>query len=591
MLAVYLIFTLIAATLTAPLATTIIQVAVSFSGETALSDTEIATRIFSPAGALAALLIGALVLTLQLLGYAALLIPARSLLGGGTCDVASVFPRLFPALPCLLRLSLRFLLWLAVASLPFAGLIALIYHFLLGGHDINFYLAEKPPVFLIAVSLAVVVMSFHLLAMARIATGWVHALPLAIFHREKPDAAIRISRETAVGERKIVFYGLVAWGVFTPLASSLLTAPWSSTAMWAAGHLQDRLEWLVAVLGLCFAMAMITGWLVGFMGMSLLALHNMRIYQESGLDHEAASNAQPARHFQLPPSAAIAAGLVVCAGTVFLSHRWLDSLHDEREAVVIAHRGASAIAPENTLAAVRAAIDAGADWVEIDVQESADGTVMVFHDSDFKRMGGPAKGIWQLRDAEIAGIDIGSWKSPVFAAERPPSLAEVLTLCKDRCGVLIELKYYGHQQQLEERVVQLVEAANMQDQVMVMSLSQPGIRKIRELRPQWKVGLLSSVSLGNVTKLKLDFLGLNARNTSRKLVAEAHRRNIDIHVWTVNSPVDMANMLARGVDGLITDDPKLAREVLAERAEATFGEKLLLDLAAVLGKKPPNPLQ
>ena len=157
--------------------------------------------------------------------------------------------------------------------------------------------------------------------------------------------------------------------------------------------------------------------------------------------------------------------------------------------------------------------------------------------------------------------------------------------------MLIELKYYGRQQQLEERVVQLVEAANMQDQVMVMSLSQPGVRKIRQLRPKWKVGLLSSVSLGNVTKLKLDFLGLNARNTSRKLVAEAHRRNIDIHVWTVNSPVDMANMLARGVDGLITDDPKLAREVLAERAEATFGEKLLLDLAAVLGKKPPNPQQ
>jgi glycerophosphoryl diester phosphodiesterase len=270
---------------------------------------------------------------------------------------------------------------------------------------------------------------------------------------------------------------------------------------------------------------------------------------------------------------------------------WIESLHDEHPAVVIAHRGASAVAPENTLAAVREAVEAGADWVEIDVQESADGTVFVFHDSDFKRVGGPARPIWELRDAELAAIDIGSWKSPAFSAERPPLLADVLALCKDRCGVLIELKYYGHSQRLEERVVGLVEAAGMADQVMAMSLSHEGIRKIRELRPEWKVGLLSSVALGNVTKLDLDFLGLNARTTSRKLVRQAHKRGVQVHVWTVNDPVDMSTQLGRGVDGLITDNPALARKVMTERADASFGEKLLIDLAAVLGKKPPTPTQ
>jgi glycerophosphoryl diester phosphodiesterase len=591
LLFVHLAVAMIAGTMVAPLAAGVIQGAVAISGQAALSDTAIAAFVFSPVGAFAALVIGTLVLALELIGYAALLIPARSLLIDGNCHAVSVPPLLVPALPGVLRISLRFLVRLALWSLPFLGGIGAIYWSLLGTHDINFYLAEKPPVFLVAVGLAAVVVVFHLLAVAWLVSGWVHALPLAIFRRESPGIALRLSQENSKGSRRVIFRGLVAWGVLTPLASSLLNAPWSAAALWAARHLQDQLGWLVIVLGICFALSVITGWLVGGAGLSLLALQNMRLYLQSGLDSEPATARPTAAHLPIGLKTAIAGGLAVCAGTVFLSSRWLDRLHDELPAVVIAHRGASMEAPENTLAAVRAALAARADWVEIDVQESADGTVMVFHDSDFKRMGGPAKGLWELRDAELATIDIGSWKSPAFAAERTPRLADVLALCKDRAGVLIELKYYGREQRLEQRVVETVEAAGMADQVMVMSLSHAGVRKLRQLRPQWQVGLLSSVALGNVTKLDLDFLGLNARTTSRKLVREAGRRGLKVHVWTVNDPVDMATMLGRGVDGLITDNPALARRVVEERAEATLGEKLLFDLAAVLGKPPKTPPQ
>lgn len=590
-LPVHLAVAVVAGTITAPIAAGVIQGAVSASGQAALSDTAIAAFVFSPGGAFAALVIGSLVLTLQLLGYAALLIPARSLLKNGGCHAADVPPLLLPALPCLLRISLRFMVWLVLWSLPFLGLTGAIYYLMLGGNDINFYLAEKPPVFLWAVALAGLVLFVHLLVVARLATGWVHALPLAIFRRETPAAALRLSRQNAVGSRKTVFTGLVAWGLLTPLASWLLCLPWSALSLWAARHLQDQLGLLVAVLGICFALSVATGWLVGCCGLSLLALQNTRLYLEAGLDQETMPTGAPPRHLRVGLKTALAAGLAVCAGTIFLSSRWIERLQNERPAVVIAHRGASLDAPENTLAAVRAAVEAKADWVEIDVQESADGTVMVFHDSDFKRMGGPGKGIWELHDAELATIDIGSWKSPAFAAERTPRLAEVLALCKDRSGVLIELKYYGHDQRLEERVVEIVEAAGMAEQVMVMSLSHDGVRKIQKLRPHWKAGLLSTVAIGNVTKLNLDFLGLNARTTSPKLIREAHKRGIKIHVWTVNDPVDMATLLGRGVDGLITDNPALARKVMERRTHATFGEKLLFDLAAVLGRKPEIPEQ
>jgi glycerophosphoryl diester phosphodiesterase len=590
LLGIHLLFTLAAATLSAPLAAGAIQGAVLVSGQPALSDTDIAGFLFSPCGAAAGLAIGALVVTLQLLGYATLLIPARSFLKHGTCAEGRVLPLLIPALPRLLRLSLRFIVLLAGISLPFAGLLAAIYFGMLGEHDINFYLAEKPPVFRRAALLASLVAAAHLVVVARVASGWVHALPLAIFRGEAPAAALRISRQAAAGQRKSVFAGLLAWALLTPLAAWLLNLPWSMFAMLAARHLSDRLGLLVVVLGLCFALAAALAWAVGFAGLSLLALRNTRLYLAAGLDREASATA-PALHLSLGWKSALAGGLALCGGSVFLSQRWIESVHGDRPAVVIAHRGASAAAPENTLAAVAAAIDARADWIEIDVQQSADGGVFVFHDSDFKRVRGPAKPLRMMRDDEIATIDVGSWKSPAFAGERVPRLAEVLALCKDRAGVLIELKYYGPRRDLEARVVEEVEDAGMTDEVMVMSLSHEGVRKIRELRPAWRVGLLSSVALGKVARLDLDFLGLNARTTSRQRVREAQRRGVQVHVWTVNDPVDMAVQLGRGVDGLITDHPALARQVLAERTEASFGEKLLLDLAGVLGKRPPTPRQ
>ena len=591
MAAVHLGFALISSAITAPLAALAIQGAVFLSGEAAISDTDIAHYLFSPGGFLAALAIGTLVITLQLLGYATLLIPARSLLKTGHCHGIGIPPLLFPALPGMLRLSLRFVVRLILWSIPFGLALLAIHHFLLGKHDINFYIAEKPPAFLWALGFSFAVLCAYLVLIARIATGWVHALPLVIFRRESPGDALRISREAADGERREIFAGLVAWAFITPLLSSVCNTPWSAIAFWATRTLGHQLDWLVVILGICLALSMLTNWLIACTGMSLLALQNMRLYQNSQLD-DAAPLPESTRRPLPVGFRTVVTGIIALAGfTVYLSGNWIEQLDHDKPVLIIAHRGASAEAPENTLAAVRAALEAGAHWVEIDVQESADGTVWVFHDSDFKRMGGSGKPIWEMRDSEIGAMDVGSWKNPRFAEERPPRLSEVLSLCKDRAGVLIELKYYGHNQNLEERVVGIVEAAGMTEQVMIMSLNHQGIRKIRELRPHWKAGLLSSVALGNVTRLKLDFLGINARTTSRKLIREADRRGMDVYVWTVNQPIDMSQMLGRGVDGLITDHPALAREVMDQREEATFGEKLLMELAAVLGKKPPNSKQ
>jgi len=257
----------------------------------------------------------------------------------------------------------------------------------------------------------------------------------------------------------------------------------------------------------------------------------------------------------------------------------VERLQFDSSTEVIAHRGASAAAPENTIAAVQIAIDSGAQWVEIDVQETADGHVAVIHDSDLKKIGGSALTVAGSTLEQLQQVDIGSWFGAEFADQRIPTLEEVLLLCKGRIGVNIELKYYGKQVRLEQRVAEIVERTGMMEQVMFMSLSYDGIQILHGLRPEWKVGLLSSVALGRLAELDVDFLALNGRAASRNLIRQAHKMGKQVMVWTVNDPVAMASMIGRGADALITDEPELAVTVLEHFEQLEPTERLLIQLA------------
>jgi glycerophosphoryl diester phosphodiesterase len=154
------------------------------------------------------------------------------------------------------------------------------------------------------------------------------------------------------------------------------------------------------------------------------------------------------------------------------------------------------------------------------------------------------------------------------------------------CGVLIELKYYGHDQNLEQRVVDIVEKHGMSNEIMVMSLKPDGVRKIKRLRPNWKCGLLLSVSVGNIQNIEADFLAVNARFATRSLINKLHHKNKEIYVWTVDDPVSISSLMNRGVDGVITNLPEVARDVLMQRTNMSSTDRLLTEIAALLGKPP-----
>jgi len=154
-------------------------------------------------------------------------------------------------------------------------------------------------------------------------------------------------------------------------------------------------------------------------------------------------------------------------------------------------------------------------------------------------------------------------------------------------GVVIELKYYGHDQQLEQRVVDRVEAAGMASEVVIMSLDYAAIQKIRALRPDWTIGLLSAKVIGDLTRLDADFFAVNQGMASASLVRRARALGKQVYVWTLNDPVSMWRMMSLGVAGVITDEPALARAVLEKRAELSPVERLLVQTALLFGQPIP----
>jgi glycerophosphoryl diester phosphodiesterase len=135
-------------------------------------------------------------------------------------------------------------------------------------------------------------------------------------------------------------------------------------------------------------------------------------------------------------------------------------------------------------------------------------------------------------------------------------------------------------------VAEVVERTGMQDQISVMSLRYEMVRKMKSLRPNWTVGLLTATAVGKLAGMEGDFLAVSTGMATPARVRAAHAAGKKLFVWTVDDPMTMALMVTRGADGLITNEPAVARRLLRRMDEATTGERLLLGLATWFGIEP-----
>jgi glycerophosphoryl diester phosphodiesterase len=573
----------------APLSAVILQILLRFSGQEALSDQDILYFALKPLGWVTLIVVGSIVVGIVAMELAALMLIGFGATDGREVGVVAALIATFKRSPGILILTARMVGLILLVGAPFLLVTGAIYYFLLTKHDINYYLAEKPPEFWTAVGLAAVVVAILLFLILRMVSGWFYAIQLLLFENVEASKALATSALRTVGHRWWIATWVVAWVAFGLVLSLVLTVPVLMLGRWLVPSFAGQLTLLVPILGLITLLWVVSNLAGSVITTALFGLLLVRLYrargEESGRLPVDAIEAQEDREAvpRVTQKRLLWGALAAVAIAAVIGFLVLRSISFEDDSLITAHRGASGAAPENTMAAVEGAIAAGADFVEIDVQETVDGVVVVAHDSDFMKVSGSPAKVWEATAAELAELDIGSWFGPEFADQHVPTLAEVLDTCKGKIKVNIELKYYGHDQQLEQRVIDLVEERDMSKDIVIMSLKRQGVEKVQALRPDWTVGLLATMAMGDLTRLDVDFLAVNASTASPGFIRRAHANDKQVFAWTVNDVIGMSTQFSRGIDNLITDEPALAREVLAHRAEMSSVERLLVELAALFG--------
>ncbi|MFD7627218.1 glycerophosphodiester phosphodiesterase [Streptomyces sp. NPDC059851] len=253
--------------------------------------------------------------------------------------------------------------------------------------------------------------------------------------------------------------------------------------------------------------------------------------------------------------------------------------------VVYAHRGASAYAPENTLAAVDAALRLGFSWVENDVQRTRDGELVVIHDDTLARTTNveevfPDRAPWRVRDftaAEIARLDAGSWFGPAWAGARVPTLREYLDRVeRNRQRLLLEIKKPELYPGIEKQTLEVLDAAgwldpgHVQRRLVVQSFSADTVRAVHELRPDLVTAFLGTPKVADLPKYAEFTDRINPWHTTISAewvaavhgLAGAHGKAMEVDTWIVDDAVTARKVRGMGVDGIITNAPDVVRQAV-----------------------------
>jgi glycerophosphoryl diester phosphodiesterase len=242
-----------------------------------------------------------------------------------------------------------------------------------------------------------------------------------------------------------------------------------------------------------------------------------------------------------------------------------ETTRDLRKVDNVAHRGASAYAPENTIAAFDKAVEMKADYIEIDVQRSKDGKLVVIHDTTVDRTTDGSGKVGNLTFKELRNLDAGSWKGEQFTGAQIPTFDEILDRYHGKIGILIELKAPELYPGIEENIAKKLEERNLDkpqnEKIIVQSFNHNSIKKMNQLLPKVPIGVLTSSS-ADATEQALqefstyaDYFNPSYGIVTPDLVNQVHSLGMKIGSWTVRSQEAADFLLDVGVDAIITDYP------------------------------------
>ena len=407
-------------------------------------------------------------------------------------------------------------------------------------------------------------------------------LHAAILESRTPGAAFRRSSELVTSNRLriakellplllfLAFIRLLAQGLFKFLPALVLIAR-EETLLRGAATLTTGTDLLLSaesraelLYRFAAAFAVLLGnyllSMVSLLCSSFFLLRFTRLFLI--LAREQAPEEQP-----LPKSPRSTLLLAAMGGSLFftallsfvLSFLYAPLFAREQHTKLIAHRTGGYLAPENSVAGIVAAENAGAYGSETDVQRTSDGYYVINHDDNFKRLAGVNRTPQSMTFLEVRGLTL---TDPHFPAEPYPvaTLSDLLDACRGKEKLFIELKGVTADKKMADDVVRIVREKNMVSEVVIISLSYRVINYVETHYPEFDTGVLFFAGVGNLPKLNCDILLLEEESVSNARIAEAHDAGKQIGVWTVNDSNGLSRFLDSEVDYIITDDIRLAKE-------------------------------
>lgn len=257
-------------------------------------------------------------------------------------------------------------------------------------------------------------------------------------------------------------------------------------------------------------------------------------------------------------------------------HLFKYDLQKGDEFTIIAHRGASAYYPENTIPSFEGAIALGADMVELDVQLTSDKEVVVFHDEKISRCTDGRGSIADYTLAQLKKLDAGSWYGKEYKNTRIPTLPEVLQLCKNKIAVNIEIKTEAVSKNIvggvEEKCLEIVEHTGMRKHVVFSSFDPRAIAHLKQIHQTVPVAVLfekklygSRLPSDMVASLNADAFNCSKSEWNKKWMADMQSHGIPVNIYTVNDVKNMKKFIHMGVSGIFTNKPDVLRKVMVEK--------------------------
>jgi glycerophosphoryl diester phosphodiesterase len=472
----------------------------------------------------------------------------------------------------------------ALVLVPFLVVIAGIGWWTVRGVELYWVVTTRPARFWMGLAGIAPVVILAACVAAPLAVRWSLALPVCVLERRPPAESMRISVGLMRGRVREALLVRLGWIGGVALASFVLSLAVyeASVAVLSVEFGSLRLSAFVAGLVLILSAATLTVESVVMRAGDALLVFSM--WRRWSPDAEGAVGRPRAASGAVLPARRVRGMMAVCLGVVVLagvmSARMVGELDRPLAVEITGHRGAASVAPENTIPAVEMAARLGADRAEIDVMLTSDGRLVVFHDTDMRRLAGDPRRVVDMTLEELRGFDVGGWFDPSFAGQRVPTFEELLDALRastlEGFSLNVELKSLrGDEERLAAGVVAALRSRG-DTGCVITSLSVPALAAVRRIEPERPIGIVLSASLGDVSRLDVDFYSVPVGVATPAFIADAARQGRGVQVWSVNDADAMTRLALRGVDGVIVHDIPPMRERLNELAELEPLERLLL---------------